>query len=354
MKFQSLIFLSMVFAVVSCRQNRYYSGDDFYRVEKIDAHYHILTREENSLDQARHDNFKLININTFWGCCEDVVDAHHTLRALKQQHPASMEFTATFCLDGWDDAGWAENTTAWIDQCIGDGALAVKVWKNIGMGFRSSDSALVMIDDPQFSPVFSYLEDRGIPLAGHLGEPRNCWLPLEEMTTKSDSSYYAQNPQFHMYLHPDAPSYEEQLAARDRMLENHPRLVFIACHLASLEWSVDEMARFLDRFPTASLDLAARMGQLYYQTVGERKKVRNFFIRYQDRLLYGTDIADRGGCRESFQDHLHQTWLTDWEFLVTDNRMSSNRIDDSFRGLKLPKEVVDKIYAANARKWYRF
>lgn len=353
MKIRFLFLFFAALAIVSCQNGDYYSMEDFHKVDKIDAHYHIYTNDENSVEQARQDNFILLNINTYSGGCERVVDAHQNLKALKQQYPEATAFTATFCLDGWDEPGWTDNTIAWIDQCIADGALAVKVWKNIGMEYRNSDSALIMIDDPQLYPVFRHLEEKGIPLAGHLGEPKNCWLPLEEMTTKNDSGYFSRNPQYHMYLHPEFPSYEEQMAARDRMLEKHPDLVFIGCHLASLEWSVDEMARFLDRFPNASMDMAARMGQLFYQTVEDREKVRNFFIRYQDRLLYGTDIIDRGGNREDFQNRLHQTWLTDWEYLVTDNEMTSNLIDGSFRGLKLPREVVDKIYLANARKWYR-
>ncbi|MFW6290326.1 MAG: amidohydrolase family protein [Mariniphaga sp.] len=353
MKFYYLfpVLIALVFA--SCRQEKYYSADDFSRVEKIDAHFHIYTSEENSLEQAIRDNFMLLNINTYSGGCERVVEAHQNLNALQKQYPERTSYTATFCLEGWDEPGWVENTIAWIDQCVADGAIAVKVWKNIGMEYRNADGELIMIDDPQLTPVFRHLEETGIPLVGHLGEPKNCWLPLDEMTTKNDSGYFARNPRYHMYLQPEFPSYEEQMAARDRMLEKHPNLVFIGCHLASLEWSVDEMARFLDRFPNASMDMAARMGQLYYQTVEEREKVRDFFIRYQDRVLYGTDIIDRGGSREDFQSRLHQTWLKDWEYLVTDNEMSSDLIDDRFRGLKLPAEVADKIYRANAIKWYR-
>ena len=74
------------------------------------------------------------------------------------------------------------------------------------------------------------------------------------------------------------------MAARDRMLEKNPELIFVGCHLSSLEWSVEELALFLDRFPNASVDMAARMGQLFYQTHENREKVRDFFIEYQDRI----------------------------------------------------------------------
>lgn len=351
---KTLYFLLVAIAVVSCQNKNYYSLEDFSEVEKIDSHYHIYTENQSSVEQAQKDNFRLLNINTYSGGCERVVEAHQGLKLLKQQFPETTEFTATFCLEGWDEPGWVENTISWIDQCVADGAIAVKVWKNIGMEIRDKDSVLIMIDDPQFDPVFQHLAEKGIPLVGHLGEPKNCWLPLEEMTTKNDSNYFANNPQYHMYLHPEFPSYEEQMAARDRMLEKNPNLVFIGCHLASLEWSVDEMAAFLDRFPNASMDMAARMGQLFYQTVEDREKVRNFFINYQDRLMYGTDIIDRGQEKEAFQNRMYQTWLKDWEYLVTDNKMTSNLINGEFRGLKLPKEVVEKIYAGNVKRWYGF
>lgn len=354
MKTTHLFIFLLGFTMLSCSDTNFYSMEDFHAAEKIDAHYHIYTSDNNSIDQAQRDNFRLLNINTFSGGCERVVEGHQWLKSLKQQHPGMNEFTATFCLDGWDEPGWVENTISWIDQCIEDGAIAVKVWKNIGMEFRNAEGELIMIDNPRFIPVFRHLELKGIPLVGHLGEPKNCWLPLEEMTTRNDSNYFANNPQYHMYLHPEFPSYEEQMAARDRMLENHPDLIFIGCHLASLEWSVDEMAGFLDRFPNAAMDMAARMGQLFYQTAENHDKVRRFFIEYQDRLIYGTDVIDRGSNRESFQASLHTTWMKDWEFIVTNNLMSSNLIQDEFRGLRLPREVVDKIYAGNARKWYRF
>ena len=352
MKTKNLI-LPLFFALAISCTNNYYAMEDFQKVEKIDAHYHIYSDENNTMEQAQKDNFKILAINTYSDKCERVYDIQKQSSKLHKNFPADFAFTTTFCLDGWNDSTWVENTISWLDQCIGEGAVAVKVWKNIGMEFRDKDSVLIMIDDPKFDPIFKHLSDIGIPLVGHLGEPKNCWLPLDEMTTKNDSNYFANNPKYHMYLHPEFPSYEKQMAARDRMLEKNPDLIFIGCHLASLEWSVDELAKYFDHFPNAAVDMAARMGQLFYQTVDNRDKVREFFIKYQDRILYGTDIIDRGQEKESFQKRMHQTWLTDWEYLVTDHKMTSSLIDGEFKGLKLPKEVVDKIYSTNVRKYYK-
>jgi len=327
--------------------------EDFVSVEKIDAHFHIYTAESSAMEQALNDNFKLLSINTHSGNCERVVEAQQWLNKLNTSYPSYFEYSATFCLSGWNQPGWTENTINWIDQCIKDGANSVKVWKNIGMEFRDINEKLIMIDDPQFDAVFAYLAENKIPMVAHLGEPKNCWLPLNEMTTKNDSSYFAQNPHYHMFKHPELPSYEEQMVARDRMLDKNPDLIFIGCHLASLEWSVDTLSEWLNKYPNAAVDMAARLGQLFYQTREDRDKVRNFFIKYQDRILYGTDIIDRGNNKENFQKQIHKTWLRDWEYLATKNKMNSDLIDGEFRGLQLPKEVLDKIYSANAKHWYK-
>jgi predicted TIM-barrel fold metal-dependent hydrolase len=95
---------------------------------------------------------------------------------------------------------------------------------------------------------------------------------------------------------PDSPtslmrSYEEQLAARDRMLDRYPQLPFVALHLASFEWDVDRIAVFLRRFPDTSVDVAARLVHLQLQAHDDRDKVRSFMIAFQDRILYATDLT---------------------------------------------------------------
>lgn len=345
-----LLFLTSHF-LFSC--GNYYSVDDFPKIEKIDAHFHTHSSTGLSLEQAQKDNFKLLSINTNTGSCERVVELHQNMRNLHTNFPNEFEYAATFCLDGWDEPGWTENTISWIDQCIDDDVNSVKIWKNIGMDFRDKSGELVMIDNPQFDAIFAHLIEKNIPLVAHLGEPKNCWLPLNKMTTKNDSNYFANNPQYHMYKHPELPGYEEQITARDRMLDKNPNMVFIGCHLASLEWSVDELAKWLDKYPNTAVDMAARMGQLFYQTREDRKKVRQFFINYQDRILYGTDIIDYEKNKKELFTQMHNNWIRDWEYLCTKNKMESELIDGEFRGLQLPKEIVDKLYSGNAKKWYK-
>lgn len=351
---RNYIFLLSLFILgCSTKDESYYAESDYANVAKADVHVHIFSESDDFMEQAIKENFKVVSV---------ALDASNEMAPLRRQfdfclhqkklHPAAVEVATAFSMEGWDDADWLTRNLAWLDSSINNGAIAVKIWKNIGMSYRDKDGTLIMIDNPRFDPIFKMLADRKVPVIGHLGEPKNCWLPLEEMTTNNDSSYFSQHPQYHMYRHPDFPFYEDQIAARDRMLEKNPDLIFMGAHLGSLEWDVDELAKRLDRFPNMSVDMAARMGQLFYQTHFDREKVRAFFIKYQDRLLYATDM----GAGESTQQaelwkEMHDTWYRDWRYFVTDATLTSNLVDESFNGLKLPRQVVDKIYYLNAKRW---
>jgi len=335
-------------------QEEYYTVDDFDKVEKVDVHVHIRTERNAFVEQARKDNFKLLNIVVDHSAgFEDVEQQFHFVNYQARTHPEDIASITAFSMKEWDDPGWARQSMKWLDSCFEAGAIGIKVWKNVGMVQRDSADQLVMIDDPKFDTIFQVLTERKIPVMGHLGEPKNCWLPVEEMTTNNDRNYFTNNPQYHMFQQPEMPSYEDQVAARDRMLEKNPQMIFVGAHMGSIEWSVDELAKRLDQFPNMAVDLAARMGQVFYQTREDQEKVRDFFIKYQDRLLYATDIGDNGeGDAAALQENLHETWLRDWQYFTTADTLTSDLIEGEFQGLQLSKEVVDKIYLKNAQHWF--
>jgi predicted TIM-barrel fold metal-dependent hydrolase len=191
-------------------------------------------------------------------------------------------------------------------------------------------------------------------LIGHQGEPHNCWLPLEQMTTDNDREYFRNHPQYHMYLHPEQPSYDDQIATRDRFVAANPGLRFVGAHMGSLEYDVDRLGAFLDRFPDATVDLAARMSQVQYQSVRDHEKVRAFFIRYQDRLLYGTDLTVNPGADPAqFRASAHAVWTADWRYLATGESQRVDTLNADVPGLALPREVIDKVYYRNAVRVFR-
>lgn len=332
--------------------NRFSMGD-FATVEKIDIHFHLHSENTDFVAMARRDRFSFLNIATPSAGPEVMAQKHRTVFLQFQANPDRVAPVSSFSTDGWDDPDWQQQTIRFLNETFAKGAVGVKVWKNIGMVDRDRHGQLIMIDDPQLDPIFDHLEKRGIVLVGHLGEPKNCWLPLAEMTVNNDRGYFKRNPQYHMYLHPEMPSYQQQIDARDRMLAKHMNLPFLAAHLASLEWSVDELAEFLDQFPNAVTGVAARLGQLQYQSQLDRDKVVAFLTKYQDRVLYGTDTGVGPGTpiQEKYE-HTKRRWLRDWKYFNTDEMIEVPELDKPVRGLALPKHVVNKIYRINAQKLF--
>jgi hypothetical protein len=328
----------------------YYSLADFAVTPKIDAHIHVHGRADRLMRQAIQDNFSLLTINVDYPDFPPIADQQLAAVSLRQRYPGRVAFAATFSVENFQSQDWAADTIKQIDTAVKLGAVGVKVWKNIGMSLRNPDGSYVMPDDSRFAPVLAHLEDHHIVLLGHQAEPLNCWLPFEKMTVRSDREYFQEHPQYYMYRHPEMPSHEAILAARDRMLQAHRQLRFDSVHLASLEWDVEQVAAFLDRFPKANVDMAARLVHLEYQAALNPAKVRDFLIRYQDRVLYGSvDIYGPADSDPKAITQVHDGWLADWRFLVTSDEMHTSEFSQPFTGLHLPKAVVDKIVRGNAQ-----
>ena len=327
----------------------YYTADDFARIEKIDAHMHLHGPADRLMAQAVADHFRILTIDVDYPDYPPIREQLRDALSLRARYPGRVAFATTFSTDGFGSPRWSAAVLRDIDADVEHGAVGVKIWKNIGMMLRDAAGHYVMPDDPRLEPIIAHLEHRHIVLLGHQAEPLNCWLPAVKMTVRSDRVYFREHPQYYMYRHPEMPSHDFILAARDRMLRAHPALPFDAVHLASLEWDVDQVADFLDRFPKARVDIAARIVHLEYQAVSDRQKVRRFLIHYQDRILYGSDEAyGPDDLDASAVAAIHEGWRADWSFLATAELMHSEDFDGAFIGLQLPREVVDKIYRRNA------
>jgi predicted TIM-barrel fold metal-dependent hydrolase len=335
--------------------------DQVMAMPKVDAHAHVRVPLASGERAAfvrflEQQNLRWLNI------CVGGMNAERLERQIAQAHelhaayPERLPWATSFALGDWGKASWAEGVNAQIDAGFERGAVAAKVWKDVGMELKDASGRYVMIDDPGMTPVLAAMAARGRPLVAHLGEPRNCWLPLDKMTTASDRNYFGRNPQYHGFLHPEVPNYEKQIAARDAILETHPTLKMIGCHLGSLEYDVDELARRLDKYPNLAVDLAARLVHLQIQP---RDKVRAFLIRYQDRILYATDFDFGGGKDEAAATELElktlaESYRRDATWLATEETVPVPRAAEGFtsRGVSLPDPVLRKIYFENAKRWY--
>ncbi len=331
----------------------YYTMDDFSSVKKIDTHVHLNAESPALAELAKEDNFRMLTVNV--DVPRETLTNQKKFALLQiEQNPDQVDFLTAFTLVKWDSANWSAQIIEQLASDFAAGALGIKLWKNIGMVYKDSADQFIMVDNPAFDPIIKYVIQQDKTVFAHIGEPKNCWLPLDQMTVNNDRNYFRDHPEYHMFLHPENPSYEDIINARDRFVEKHPDMRFVAAHLGSLEWDVDELAKRLDRFPNMAADVAARIPHLQFQSKANREKVRSFLIKYQDRILYATDGGiSTSSDPENAKASMHKTWMDDWKYFVTDEMMTVDEVDGEFQGLKLPRQVVDKLYRQNALRWFK-
>ncbi|WP_411274976.1 amidohydrolase family protein [Daejeonella sp.] len=334
-------------------KSEFYTKEDFRNVEKFDTHVHLNIYDTTFISQAIKDKLRLLTVNVNPAYYPSVEEQQNVALRMVRDFPDRLAYATTFTVENWGTREWLPQTLSYLKNSFKQGAIAVKIWKNIGMGLKDKDGKFVMIDDARFDPVLEMIEKNNITLLGHIGEPRNAWLPVDQMTVSNDKGYFTSHPEYHMFKHPENPSYEDQVNSRDNMLKKHPTLRFVGAHLGSLEWNVDELAKRLDQFPNMAVDMAARIVHLQSQSAQNWQKVRNFMIKYQDRLIYATDHGvDAKSDLSAINKRLHDTRIRDWTYFATNDNLTSSSFSGIFKGLQLPKPVIDKIYRINAQKWF--
>ncbi|GAA3510378.1 hypothetical protein GCM10022393_24610 [Aquimarina addita] len=325
-----------------------------WNIPKIDAHVHFNTIRTPLLSYGKKNNIRFLSINTDIPFFPSIDDQENAILALKKEYQDHLDYITTFSCDQWNSETWLKNSIDRIKKSIDKGALGIKVWKNIGMSLKDNQGTYIKIDHPSFDPIFNFIAENNLVLLGHIGEPKNCWLPLDEMTVDQDRKYFASHPEYHMFLHPEYPDYQDHLNARNNVLSKHPTLNFVGLHLSSQEWETNEVALFLDTYPNAMVDLAERICHVQHQAVTNWQKVYDFFIKYQDRIIYGSDVIDDNSLTdEELLHYMDGRYKMHWEFFTKNNHMAAPKVTGQFKGLGLPDHVIKKIYHDNALNTYK-
>ncbi len=194
----------------------------YHQITKVDAHVHIRTGDPAIMDYAASEKFKLLTINTRSDSQLYIDEQKQAAMNMHGLYPENISWLATFSMENFEEPLWAEGVIQELQESLDKGAMGFKIWKDVGMTFRDSLGDFIFLDDPLFEPILEFMEESGFTLLTHIGEPKNCWLPIESMTVNGDKSYFAENPQYHMYLHPDYPSHERLMESRDHVLARLP------------------------------------------------------------------------------------------------------------------------------------
>jgi predicted TIM-barrel fold metal-dependent hydrolase len=241
-----------------------------------------------------------------------------------------------------------------IEQAHRDGAQGLKILKTLGLYLRENvtSGTLVKIDDPRFDPMWDACGQLKMPVAIHISDPVAFFTPTdrfneryEELSNHPDWSFYGG----------DFPSNAELLEARNRIMARHPKTQFVTLHCGNFSENLKSVSENLDCFPNMSVDIAARIGELGRQPVTARK----FFIKYQDRVLFGTDATPHGDefPQQVFNDQLYEIY---YRFLETEDEYfdyapAKTPPQGRWRiyGVNLPDDVLRKVYYDNAARMLR-
>src|SRR5262249_41030439 len=191
--------------------------------------------------------------------------------ALVRSSPGLLALGRNFAPYLFDRPTFPADAIKQLDQDFAHGAIAVKIWKNIGMEIKDSSGKYIMADDPKFEPIYQEIERKGKTLFSHQAEPNVAWGPPDP--ADPSWSYYKENPQWYVGDKAGFPAKQTILDARDHVLEQNPKLRMVGVHLGSMERSLEMLAAHLDKYPNFAIDTA---GRLDYMMLMPTDKLRAF------------------------------------------------------------------------------
>jgi hypothetical protein len=250
--------------------------------------------------------------------------------------------TATFCqpisepLFG-DAAEFVGETIAVLRDHVACGALGLKILKSLGLQYRDAGGDLVAVDDQRLMPIWEECGELGIPVLIHQSDPYGFFEPVVP-----ENEHYSSLLKYPTWSFADArfPRKAELLERRDRLLKRHPNTTFMLPHVANFAENLDAVGRLLDTYPNTYIDFSARCDELGRQPYSARE----FLIRYQDRVYFGTDMP---ASEAMYRFHFRFLETYDEYFIPPDYDGVFGRYRWRVHGLGLPDDVLRKIYYEN-------
>ncbi|HNR41792.1 MAG TPA: amidohydrolase family protein [Bacteroidales bacterium] len=240
-----------------------------------------------------------------------------------------------------DHRRFVEEFIEMLNMHVNKGAKGLKVLKELGLRYRDAGGSLIPCDDQRLFPLWEEAGRLGIPVLIHQADPAGFFEPVTP-----ENEHYDNLKKYHSwsFADPSFPRKTELLKQRDNLVKQHPGTVFILPHFANYAENIQYVSGLLDENPNVYIDFSARIDELGRQPYSSRE----FFIRYQDRIIFGTDMP------ANIDDSL-EMYRTYFRFLETfDESFYSPDYDGTFGyarwpvcGIGLPREVLKKIYSEN-------
>ena len=235
-----------------------------------------------------------------------------------------------------------------VEECIetmhqhhNAGAKGLKILKELGLHFRDSKGILINSDDERLAPIWEEAGKLKMPVLIHQADPYGFFEPVTP-----ENEHYESLIKFPSwsFAGPNFPGKLELLKRRDNLIKRHPATTFILPHFANFAENITCVAELLDKFPNVYIDFSARLDELGRQPYSSR----DFFIKYQDRIIFGSDMpANIDSSEEMYRTYFRFLETYDESFYAPDYDGTFERARWPICGIGLPAEVLEKIYYKN-------
>ena len=325
-----------------------YRPQSIYRIPKttirkakfpvVDVHSHDYVHSRAELDQwvklmDQYSIRKTILLTKATGARFDSLVTKYA------PYPDRFELWCGFDYTGYaKDANWTVHAIKELERCQRMGAKGVGELgdKGLGLYYDYPTKAYGMhIDDPRMKPLLKRCGELGMPVNIHVSE--SYWMYQKPDSTNDGLMNAAK---WHVFLNqPDILNHEQLIQTLENAVRQNPGTTFIACHFANCDYDLSILGRLFDTYPNLYADIAARYGE----TAPIPRYMKTFYERYQDRLLYGTDMGAN--------DHMYQT-----TFRILESADEHFYETDLFgyhwplHGFSLSDSVLKKLYADNINK----
>ena len=277
----------------------------------------------------------VVNLDGGWG-----KRLKETLAALDEAHPGRFLTFALLNFSGIDDEDWGRREAKRLEESFQAGAKGLKFHKSLGLSYRYRDGKLMPVDDPKLDPVWRMCAKYNRPVMIHTADPAAFFTPLDRFNER----WHELNAHPNWLFHGERfPSRDELLAQRNRAIAKHPKTTFICAHFGNNPEDVAAVAAWLDSYPNMYIDIDARISELGRQPYTARR----FFLKYQDRVMFGTDTTPN-----------RVAYRTNYRFLETDDEyfdcLPGHHRQGFWMiyGVYLPDDVLEKLYHKNAERLF--
>lgn len=283
------------------------SGRGFQRIPTTDGQFRFGLNDGDYLKQA------VINAN--------------------QSAPGRFIVFTNIDFSNLDQPGWQEETLRQLEIDVKNGANGLKVYKSLGMDTRDSQGNRIAVDDPRIDPIWAKCGELGIPVLIHSADPAPFWQAHD----KENERWLELKLRPRRKRDPaTGPSWEQIMKEQHNMFRKHPGTNFINAHLGWMGNDLGRLGKLMDELPNMYTEIGAVLAELGRQPRAARK----WFIKYQDRVMFGKDSW------RPLEYHVYFRVLE-----TEDDYFDYYRRYHAFwkmYGLGLPDDVLKKLYYKNA------